>query len=175
MSIKTEITQEDYTAFVKYVARSVSAASGDKVVRLFIAIAIGLGIGFALSMLHLSDHPTTLPAMFCGALAGAFLLMVIISDISLRQMRRMRPADDGFVVGSQEVFLEDEGIRQRSGHHESVFQWSLIRAVPVTEQHVFVMVDRIAGVILPRRAFSSDAEREQFVSEIERRSGKVRA
>ena len=174
MSIKTDITQEDYTAFVKHAARSVSAVSGDKVVRMFIAIAIGLGIGFALSLLHLSSHPTTLPAMLCGALAGTFLFMVIIGDISRRQMQRMRPADDGFVVCSQEVFLEDEGIRQRSRHHQSVFQWSLIRAVTVTEQHVFVMVDRIAGIILPRRAFSSDAEREQFVSEIERRSGKMR-
>jgi|GEM_PF-6732463 len=174
MSIKTDITQGDYAAFVKHVARTVSAASGDKVVRKFIAIAICLGIGFALSLLNLSSHLTTLRAMFCGALAGAFLLMVFIANISRRQMQQMRPADDGFVVGSQEVFLENEGIRQRSGHHQSVFQWSLIRAVAVTEQHVFVMVDRIAGIILPRRAFASDAEREQFVSEIERRSGKVR-
>ena len=141
---------------------------------MFTAIAIGLGIGFALSLLHISSHPTTLPAMLCGALAGAFLVMVFIGDILRRQMQQMRPADDGVVVGSQELFLEDEGIRQRSAHYESVFQGSLIRAVAVTEQHVFVMVDRIAGIILPRRAFSSDAERERFVGEIERRSGKVR-
>jgi hypothetical protein len=36
------------------------------------------------------------------------------------------------------------------------------------------MVDRIAGIIVPKRAFSSEAEREQFVREIERRSGKIR-
>jgi len=174
MSIKTDITQEDYTAFVKYVARSVSATSGEKMVRIFIAIAVGFGIGFALSLLNLSSHPTTLPAMLCGAFAGAFLLMVLIGQISRRQMQRMRPADDGVVLGSQELFLEDAGIRQQSGHHQSVFRWTLIRAVAVTDRHVFVMVDRIAGIILPRRAFSSDGEREQFVSEIERRSGKTR-
>lgn len=174
MSIKTEITQEDYTAFVKHVASTVSANSNDRLVRLFIGIGIGIGIGFALSLLHLSSHPSTLAALLCGALAGAFILMVFISDISRRQMQRMRPADDGLIIGSQEVFLEDEGIRQRSDHHQSVFQWSVIRAVAVTEQHVFVMFDRISGIILPRRAFSSDADREQFVSEIERRSGRMR-
>ncbi len=174
MSIKTDISQEDYTAFVKHIARTISTASEDKVIRIFICIAIGLGLGLALSLIHLSSHPTTFVAMLCGALAGAFFLVMIIGTISRRQMQRMRPVDDGFIVGSQEVFLEDEGIRQRSSHHQSVFQWSLIREVTVAEHHVFVMVDRIAGIILPRRAFSSDAEHEEFVSEIERRSGKMR-
>ncbi len=174
MNIKTDITQEDYTAFVKHVARTVSAAPGDRVVRMLIGIAVGLGIGFALSLLHLSSQPTFLAAMLCGALAGGFLLIVVIGDISRRQMQRMRPAEDGYIVGAQEVFIEEEGIRQRSSRHQSVFQWPLIRAVAVTDQHVFVMVDRIAGIILPRRAFSSDVQREQYVSEIERRSGKVR-
>jgi len=174
MSIKTEITQDDYTAFIKHVARSVSTTSGDRIVGLFVCIAIGLGIGFVLSLSHLSSHTATFPALVCGVFAGAFLLMAMVSKISLRQMRRMRPAEDGYILGSQETFLEDEGIRQKSGHHQSVFQWSLVRTITVTEQHVFVMVDRVAGIILPRRAFSSDVEREQFVSEIERRSGKTR-
>jgi hypothetical protein len=42
-------------------------------------------------------------------------------------------------------------------------------------KHVFIMIDRIAGIILPKRAFSSEAEREQFVSELERRAGKARS
>jgi hypothetical protein len=57
---------------------------------------------------------------------------------------------------------------------ESFFQWSLVRGIAITDQHVFVMVDRIAGIILPKRAFSSETERDQFLSELERRSGKMR-
>jgi hypothetical protein len=174
MSIKTDISQEDYTAFVKHVARTLSAARGDRIVRIFIGICVGLGVGFVLSGLHLRFSPRILPAMVFGAVAGAFLLMVFVTDVSRRQMQRMRPTEDGYIIGPQEVFLEDEGLRQRSGRHQSVFQWSLVRAVAVTEQHVFVMVDSIAGIILPRRAFTSDAEREKFVREIETRSGKVR-
>ena len=89
-------------------------------------------------------------------------------------MERMKPAENGYILGSQETFLEDEGIRQMSSHHESVFRWSSVRNIAVTKKHIFVMVDRIAGVILPHRAFSSDAEYEQFVSEIEKRSGRTR-
>jgi hypothetical protein len=86
----------------------------------------------------------------------------------------MRPAEDGYVLGSQETSLEEGGIRQKSSRHQSFFQWSLVRRIAITDQHVFVMVDRIAGIILPERAFSSETEREQFLSELERRSGKMR-
>ena len=36
--------------------------------------------------------------------------------------------------------------------------------------YIFVMVDRNAGIIVPRRSFATDAEREQFVSEVQGRS-----
>jgi len=35
---------------------------------------------------------------------------------------------------------------------------------------IIVMVDRNAGIIVPRRSFASDAEREQFVSEVQGRA-----
>ncbi|HEX4343252.1 MAG TPA: YcxB family protein [Verrucomicrobiae bacterium] len=174
MSIKTETTQEDYRAFVKHVAREVSAASSDKMVQMFFTITVTLGVMFALSFVLLSSHLVILPALACGALASGFILMVFITDFSRKQIKRMRPSDDGIVVGSHEFSLEDEGIRIRSRHHHSVIQWSVVRAITVTDQHIFIMIDRVAGLILPKRAFSSDPGREQFVSEIERRSGKVR-
>lgn len=174
MNISTNITQEDYTAFVKHVARSVSVASGDRTVRMFIAIAVGLGIGFALSLLHVASHPEALAGMLCGAFGSSFLLMTLISSTSRRQMQRMRPAEHGYILGSQETSLEDEGIRQKSAYHQAIFQWSLVRAIAMTDQHVFVMVDPVAGIILPKRAFPSEAEREQFVCELESRSGKTR-
>lgn len=175
MNIKIDITQEDYTAFITHVARTVSSTPVDKLVRMFIGVGIGLGIGFALSLLQLSSRPTTLGALLCGALGGGFIAMLFVGDVSRKQVQRMRPAEDGFIVGSLEVFIEDEGLRQRSVHHHSAFQWSVVRGVTVTDKHVFIMVDRIVGIILPKRAFSSDGEREQFVGEIERRSGKARS
>jgi hypothetical protein len=55
MSIKTNITREDYVAFVRQVARSLSAANGERTVRMFIAITLGFGIGLALSLVHVSS------------------------------------------------------------------------------------------------------------------------
>ena len=72
MSIKIDITQNDYAAFVKYVARKVSTTRGEAIVLIFIWITIGLGFGFALSLLNLSAHPTAFPTLVCGAFAGLF-------------------------------------------------------------------------------------------------------
>ncbi len=174
MSIKTDLTREDYVAFVKHVGRTVSAVGGDRLVRMLIAVAIGLGIGLTLSLLHISLHQTSVAAMICGAFAGGFLMVALINSTIRRQMRRMQPAEDGYILGSQETSLGDEGLRQASGRHHSLFDWSLVRSLTLTEQHIFIMVDRAAGIIVPRRAFSSGAECEQFVAELERRSGKVK-
>lgn len=173
MSIKTNINQEDFNAFGKYVARSVSTSSGSRVLHIFIGLTVGLAIGVSLSVTHLSSDSTTLAKMLCGGLAGAFLTLLVVSVIVRSQMQRMRPAEDGIIIGSHEISLTDEGIRQRSGRHQSDFRWSLVRATSVTDQHIFIMIDRIVGIIVPKRAFSSDAERDQFVSEIQKRSGKI--
>ena len=175
MTIKTEVTQEDYTAYIRYVARSVSVPGGDRMVWLLITVAIGIGMGYALSLVHISLHFTTLAAMVASGLAGAFMVSVVIATISRRQMGHMRPSDDGFIIGPQQVTLGDDGIRQDSRQHQSLFHWSLVRSVGTTEHHVFIMIDRIGGLIIPKRAFSSDADREQFVSEIQRRSDKIAA
>ncbi|MBL9169523.1 MAG: YcxB family protein [Verrucomicrobiales bacterium] len=174
MRIKTTITQDDYAAFVKHVARFVSPPAGNKTIQRLIGVGVGLAIAFVASVVDLSAHAKTLALFFSGVIAGIVLLLAVISGISRRQMLRMRPAEDGFILGSQETILEDEALRQKSEHHQALFQWSLLRQIHVAEQHVFIMFDRVAGIILPRRDFSSDEERERFVNEIEQRSGKRR-
>jgi len=173
MTIKTKITQEDYRAFISYVVRSVSAPSNDRIVWVTIIAAIGLGLGLAIALLHLSLNPTALPALVAAALIGAFMVTTVFAAVSRRQIRRLRPSDDGLFLGAQQVTLGDDGIHQESSHHQALYRWPLVQSVGITEQHVFVMVDRIGGIILPKRAFSTDGEREQFVSEIRSRSGKV--
>lgn len=174
VSIKTDISQQDYTAYLTHVARTLSFSKISTLMSC-LGLAIGLGFGFSWAMLK-GSSPSSVPlAILTGGLAGGLLMLVLVTSIQRWQAQKMKPMDDGILLGSREVFLEDEGIRQRSAHHQSVFQWSLVRSIAITEQHVFVMLDSIAGLILPRRSFSSDAERESFVSELERRSGKVRS
>jgi predicted helicase len=172
MSIETEVTQEDYEAFVKHVAVSCSTPSPGNTMAIF---GVGLFIGLCVSLTGLGRNVSTLAATVFGVLSGALLMVVIIGGISRTQLRRMKPSDDGYVIGNQKLTLCEEGIRQMSRHHQMLMNWSCVRAVNTTDKHVFVMVDRIGGFILPKRSFSSDEQREQFVNEIKKRSSQVSA
>ena len=173
MSIETEVTQEDYEAFARYGAASCSVPNPKKFISNLMGWGIGLLVGFFVAFTWLGENRTTLAATFCGALLGALLMLLLLGSISRRQMRRMKPYDDGFVIGNQKLTLCEEGIRQTSRHHQVLVNWSCLRSVITTDKHVFVMVDRIAGFILRSRSFTSDEQREQFVTEIIRQSGKL--
>ena len=166
MTIQTDITQTDWAAFVQFVVRSSARGATGRIGRWLISIGIGVALGLTFTLTGISLH---FPSLLAGAIGGT-LWLVIVSRL---RMRSMGPASDGYILGPRQVTVSDDGLRESSQRHESVFRWAAVRGAQVTDQHVFVMLDTNAALIVPRRAFPTDAEREQFVSEIQRRSGRV--
>lgn len=166
MTVHTEITQADWTAFVRFVIRSLSQASGGKIGRWLIAIGVGAAVGLTFSLTGIGLH---VPSLLVGALAGTLWIVVI----SRLQTRQVIPAADGYILGPRQVVLTDAGLRETSKRHETFFHWHAVRGAQITDEHVFVMVDSTAAIIVPRRSFPSDAEQELFVAEIQRRSVQV--
>ena len=175
MTIQTDITRQDFAAFRKYVAFPGRTAGmsfterqkfyADKSVywRLMVAVII-LVICVGLALLPLPRN------LLLGAGIGLAAACVMIILVAKWQIRRLAPAEDGFMLGPKQVEICDEGLRQSSRHHESLFRWSLVRGPVLTNDYVFIMLDRATAVIVPRRAFKSEAEGAQFVSEINKRA-----
>src|SRR5258706_5419394 len=141
MSIKTELTQGDYSAFVSHVQRSIFVRRTSKAIQIVLWISI-----FVVTLTifaNESAHPNA-PAIIIGGIIGAFVVIVYVAYLSKRQRTQMRPEDGGFILAPQEVLLEDEGIRQRSHFHESLFKWHAIRNIAVTDAHIFITIDRVA-------------------------------
>ena len=166
MTIHTDITQPDWAAFVQFVVRSTARQVRGRLDLWLVSIGVGVVIGLTFTFTGIGLH---FPSLLAGAIGGT-LWIVIVSRL---RMRSMKPASDGYILGPRQVTVSDDGLRESSQRHESVFRWSAVRGAQVTDKHVFVMVDTNAALIVPRRAFPTDAEREQFVSEIQRRSGRV--
>ncbi len=175
MTIQTDITRQDFAAFKKYVAFPGRTAGMTFTERRkhyadksfywrFAAALMIVGVCFGLALLPLPRN------LVLGIMIGLVAAMITVLVLSIWQIRRLSPADDSFILGPRQVEICDEGLRQSSRHHESLFRWSMVGAPVVTSRHVFIMLDRAAGVIVPRRAFKSEAEGEQFVSELNKRA-----
>ena len=126
-------------------------------------VAVGVILGVTLAVTGIQLHVASLMA---GLFGGAFWLTLF----SRLYMRKMAPAVDSYVLGPRAVSITDDGIIEKSKKHESLFRWSSIRSVDSVSEHIFVMLERNAGIIVPCRAFSSDAERDQFLAEVRRQT-----
>ena len=126
-------------------------------------LAVGVILGLTLAVTGVQLHVVSLMA---GLFGGVFWLTLF----SRLYMRKMAPAADSYVVGPRAVSITDDGIIEKSKKYESLFRWSSIRSVDSVSEHIFVMLERNAGIIVPCRAFSSDAERDQFLAEVRRQT-----
>jgi hypothetical protein len=104
-------------------------------------------------------------------LGFAFATAWIFSASHLNR-RHLLPAPDGTILGAKTLTLSDDGVRHASAHHESVYRWTAVCSVGETPQHIFICVDTISGIMVPKRSFSSPEAAKQWLDEVRRRSGK---
>jgi hypothetical protein len=159
MIIQTDITQKDFRAFVRHVAIGPDGGRSMYLALWGTVLGVGVTVGITLALTGVQLH---LPSLMAGLFGGVFWLLIF----SRIHARNTGPAADGCIYGPRTVSITAEGLRECSPKCESLFHWSSIRSVVSLGDHVFVMVDRNAGIIVPRRAFASDTERDQFLAEI---------
>ena len=61
--------------------------------------------------------------------------------------------------------MSEEGLVVTDAHVQSIFRWSAFRCVLEHKQSVYLMIDNGAGVIVPRTAFESKADRLRFMAD----------
>lgn len=176
MKVQVDITLEDYQAFLKAITAQLKKIPPSP---LSIALVIGFPVivGVAAGFLAKSapENPNRLPLLLIGFVCGVVFLYAFAILFSKLQRKRLLPSDGSYMLGPQEIEIREDGIRIASRSHESLFQWSLIAGPDVAKEHIFVMVDRLAGIIVPRRCFASEAEQEKFLEEVRRRARRQRA
>jgi hypothetical protein len=81
-----------------------------------------------------------------------------------RFARAATPSDRGAFLGPRRTSIDGSGVREESAHHNSLTTWHGVLAVEETPAHVFLMIDRFAGYIIPKRAFAAPAALDEFLS-----------
>ncbi len=164
MKVETQLTLADYAALSAFLVRERLAPHRPK----HLMILIGaVGIPVWLLSYGLRHEMTPVGVVLGGAGAAAWILFA-----SHLNRRWLKPAPDGSILGAKTVTLGDEGIRQVSAHQETLFKWTAVRTVGETPRHFFVLVDTIAGIIIPKGAFGSPRAAKDWGDELRRRTGK---
>jgi hypothetical protein len=65
--------------------------------------------------------------------------------------------------GPCSLSIAAEGIVETKPNGESKRKWAAVTRIVVTSQHVFVYTSPVEAFILPRRAFDSDDQCQEFV------------
>ena len=99
-----------------------------------------------------------------SAIAVLVLGLIVWWFISKLYRGAVTPLEEGSLVGPRRIELDDDGVRQIAALHEARTRWPGVLSVDATDTHIFLMTDRLAGYIVPRRAFADGEEAEAFIA-----------
>lgn len=166
MTVQTEINKDDWNAYVQFIRRQMKKGSSNNPIVWFLAIGFGAVIGLGATVAKI---PIDLFSVIAGSL-GAALWIITLSRSKLKSMQqRMQPSENGVILGDCSINIGSEGIKTITLNCETFYRWKTIRQTEVADKHIFVLVDNIAAITIPRRSFGSADEEEKFLTEIRQR------
>ena len=164
MRVDTEITVDDYKAFVKRVRERARVARNRRPSWQVHLMRVGSWFVLVLVFTLLfratggNLHTPTIIVM-----ASFFLLVLATTFILLlRTQALLLPAEGGVLLGRRTYQLTEEGIRETSSSVDSLTRWSGVRGLEETDHHLFVMVDTCAALIIPKRSLVPPVALEDF-------------
>lgn len=160
--VQFETNAADWRAFQRNALAGVRGFTGKASLRLsWRPIVLGIPVGLLL-FLGMQLFAFRLHTPTAAVIVGIFLLFW--GFFRWRFASALTPAAEGGLIGPRHLALDENGVVEESRNHKHQSTWSGIVSVEETGEHVFLMVDRVAGYIVPKRAFRDSSGLEAFVT-----------
>ena len=157
-----ETTALDWSAFRRYAVASVRGFTGKASLGFsWRSIVVGMPVGI-LIVVATQLFPFRIHVPTAAVFVGTFMLF--LTFFSWRLARALTPTAGGALIGHRHILLDEQGVTEESTSHRHQSAWLGIVSVGETRDHVFLMVDRLAGYIVPKRAFLDSSELEAFLA-----------
>jgi hypothetical protein len=162
IELQYETTAADFQAFQQHAVAKVRGSAGLAASGLsWRSIAVGLPIGIVVAiggrLLAFRFHlPTAALVVVIVLLFWGYFRWKIAGAFT--------PTAGGAIVGPRQISLDENAVTEESANHRHETRWSGVTSVEETGEHVFLMVDRFAGYIVPKRAFPDSFSRNAFLS-----------
>jgi hypothetical protein len=166
MRVEVNISQEDFRAFCKAVLNP-GRGSTKGYRRLVLLVALWLGVAVVAGIISgLTGFRFNLD--YKSAFLAIIVFTTFIYYFARRNQTRMSPVESGTILGPHTYEFTDAGVHESSEHLQNLIRWSGVQELRETGSHLFLMIDRNAGCIIPKRFLSSPDMAEslkRFVSE----------
>ena len=163
MRVDYEFTATEFLACLRHLKRRFLRNSGARTAsRIQWALAAACLAGFA--YLASTDDPTFRPHMV--GLAALALALAIGGRVSLRRRYADRMiAADGIYTQPRSLQIDEDGITIDDRLSTSRYLWDAVRDVEEAKSHVYIHVDNISALIVPKRAFASEEDCRNFIDQ----------
>ena len=166
------IDRADVKALNQFVIRRLNKRQASNLRRWLISLPIAVVVGvFVFAFQNLQDIPIVgavvnqMPAFVGGALAFAVLLLAYFR-LSPTQ-RKFADATMQRAIGRYHVVIRPESITIEDARGRYIANWSCFSEIVTTQAHIFLFIDPYYGYIIPRNAFASGEEADQFLDQMQ--------
>jgi hypothetical protein len=160
VTVRRELTADDFRAFAGFVGKSAGGPSLNWAALVLVGLAAAAyGAFWAVGWEW--DWATS-----AATFAVLFAWVMVVAKTNARAQA---PAPDGLVLEPSDLTATDEGLHDHGARHNSLTRWAAVRKVAVTDDHVFIMFDRMLGLIVPRDCFEDDFAEADFLRAVRRR------
>ena len=98
------------------------------------------------------------------ALACAAVLYLVYRFALLPLYRHGFFAGQPVALGETKLVVDNRGVASNMGYIVLAMPWASVVRVVETDDHVFLMYARLAGVIVPKRAFAAAEHARRFAA-----------
>lgn len=159
--VQFETTAADWRAFQRYAVAAVRGFTGKASLGLswrpmVLGIPVGILLVVGAQLLAFRFHIPTAAVIVCT-------FVLFWGFFRWRFAGALTPASGGALIGPRHISLDENGVAEESTNHRHQSTWSGVISVGETGEHVFLMVDRLAGYIVPKRAFRDSSGLEAFL------------
>ena len=173
--IRYDLTRDEYTPALRYVTRRLVARASRGWLPVALSVLGGIcGAVIALAYFQLAEGYHGSSSRWAASGVVAFLVVWIAAIWHQRdrvaKIYSASVADDGIVLGSQEMTITPDALVHRHSGAMTQVAWPALKSVEESDGNVLIFVDNSAFYVVPGKAFSGADERAAWVDLLRGRS-----
>jgi len=169
MEIEFKRTEEDFVEFnLFHISNSPSIKKQILWTRIILAIMPFVFIFVFYKNISITDYAI----QTIIALVLVFSYPSIYRSSSKSQTRKsLKEGNNKSLLGHNTIELTPEGILGKSLAGESKINWSSVDKISQNDKYIFIYIGTVNALVIPKHAFSSNAEQKEFIDYINSNKG----